>query len=126
MDQAIQERPVIAMDAVESSQIAFLGHDAAENVLTIQFSKRADGTPGSIYRYQNVDSKLFGELKNSESVGSFFYKHIKPFAEKYPYKKIEPGEFTVTRFSSTTFKDNGDPIMLNADGTRSVFCDVDE
>ncbi len=31
------------------------------------------------------------------------------------------------RYSTTTFKDNGYPILLNADGTRSVFCDlVDE
>lgn len=29
-------------------------------------------------------------------------------------------------YSRTTFKDNGDPIMLDADGKRSVFCDVDE
>ena len=29
-------------------------------------------------------------------------------------------------YSQTVFKDNGDPILLNADGTRSVFCDVDE
>lgn len=29
-------------------------------------------------------------------------------------------------FSSTTFKDNGEPIMLNDDGTRSIFCDVDD
>lgn len=28
------------------------------------------------------------------------------------------------KFSTTTFKDNGEPIMLNADGTRSIFCDV--
>lgn len=30
------------------------------------------------------------------------------------------------RYSETTFRDDGQPIMLNADGTRSVFCDVDE
>ena len=29
-------------------------------------------------------------------------------------------------YSQTVFKDNGDPILLNADGTRSVFCDVDD
>ena len=29
-------------------------------------------------------------------------------------------------YSTTTFKDNSDPIMLNHDGKRSVFCDVDE
>ncbi len=30
------------------------------------------------------------------------------------------------RYSRTTFKDNGYPILLTADGKRSVFCDVDE
>lgn len=29
-------------------------------------------------------------------------------------------------YSTTTFKDNGDHILCNSDGTRSVFCDVDE
>lgn len=29
-------------------------------------------------------------------------------------------------FSMTVFKENGDPIMLNPDGSRSIFCDVDE
>lgn len=27
-------------------------------------------------------------------------------------------------YSKTTFKDNGEPILLTADGTRSVFCDL--
>ncbi|MCY1167809.1 putative phage-type endonuclease [compost metagenome] len=30
------------------------------------------------------------------------------------------------RYSTTTFRSDGEPIMLNEDGTRSVFCDVDE
>lgn len=29
-------------------------------------------------------------------------------------------------YSTTTFKDNGKPILCNADGSRSVFCDVDD
>lgn len=29
-------------------------------------------------------------------------------------------------YSTTTFKDNGDPIMLDPDGKRSIFCDVDD
>jgi Protein of unknown function (DUF1351) len=29
-------------------------------------------------------------------------------------------------YSTTTFKDNGEPIMLNANGTRSVFCDIND
>lgn len=27
-------------------------------------------------------------------------------------------------YSTTTFKDNGEPILLNADGSRSIFCDI--
>lgn len=30
------------------------------------------------------------------------------------------------RFSRTTFKDNGYPILLDADGKRSVFCDLND
>jgi hypothetical protein len=30
------------------------------------------------------------------------------------------------RYSRTTFKDNGDPILLDADGKRSVFCDLND
>jgi hypothetical protein len=30
------------------------------------------------------------------------------------------------RYSRNTFKDNGDPILLRADGKRSVFCDLDD
>ena len=30
------------------------------------------------------------------------------------------------RYSTTTFRDDGVPILLNADGKRSVFCDVDQ
>jgi hypothetical protein len=33
---------------------------------------------------------------------------------------------TGQRYSRTTFKDNGEPIFLNADGSRNIFCDVDE
>ncbi len=29
-------------------------------------------------------------------------------------------------YSTTTFKENGEPILLNADGSRSIFCDVDD
>ena len=30
------------------------------------------------------------------------------------------------RYSTTTFRDDGVPILLNADGKRSVFCDIDQ
>ncbi|WP_180937435.1 hypothetical protein [Herbaspirillum seropedicae] len=44
-------------------------------------------------------------------------------AEARPYAAPQT---TGLRYSATTFKDNGKPILLNADGTRSIFCDVDD
>lgn len=87
MEHQIKECPVIAMDSVDSSQISSIGHDAASNTLAIQFAGKAG--PGSLYHYQNVDAATFAAFKDSESVGKHFYKHIKPFADKFPYAKIE-------------------------------------
>jgi colicin import membrane protein len=43
-----------------------------------------------------------------------------PLEERVP---INPeGQY----YSATTFRDDGKPILCNADGTRSIFCDVDE
>ncbi len=53
---------------------------------------------------------------------------------------LEPAELCIERdhaeaieinarghyYSTTTFRDDGKPIMCNPNGTRSVFCDVDE
>ena len=77
----------ITMAAIESSQLAAIGHDAANNTLTIQF-KRGAGT-GNTYYYQNVDAEQFKQFESAESIGSHFYKHIKPFAEQFPFKKID-------------------------------------
>lgn len=77
----------ITMIPVESSQLAAIGHDAINNTLAIQF-KRGEGV-GNTYYYQNVDAEQFKEFQAAESTGSHFYKHIKPFAEKFPYKKID-------------------------------------
>jgi hypothetical protein len=78
----------ITMDSIESSQIDAIGHDAESQTLAIQF--KAKGTaPGSVYHYSNVDAALFAEFRSAESIGSFFYKNIKPFKDKYPYVRIE-------------------------------------
>lgn len=76
----------ITMTPVESSQIAAIGHDANNSVLAIQF-KRGEGL-GSTYHYQNFGADHFKQLQEAPSVGSHFYKNIKPFANKFPYQKI--------------------------------------
>lgn len=77
---------------VDSSQIVSVGHDAATNTLEIEFrnnsGKDQEPRPNSVYQYKNVDIALHEQLVGAESVGSFFYRHIKPFKEKYPYTKI--------------------------------------
>lgn len=80
--------PVIAMDAVESSQIHSLGYDAASETLAIRFKNKI-GAPTSLYHYATVTQANYDALKGAESIGSHFYKHIKPFSERFPYVCIE-------------------------------------
>lgn len=77
----------IAMDAVTSSQIAAIGHNPETNTLAIQFHGK-DDAPGSVYHYANVTPEQFAEFKASESIGSHFYKTIKPNKDKHPYIRI--------------------------------------
>lgn len=78
----------IEMHDIESSQIAQVGHDAETNTLAIRF-KNWKGVPTSLYHYQNFTADDFAAFMAAESKGKHFGAHIKPFAEKYPYKKIE-------------------------------------
>lgn len=78
--------PAIAMDAVESSQIAAIGHHPESNTLAIRFKSKSG--PGSVYHYQNFTADDFATFKAAESIGSHFGKHIKPHDKKYPHTKI--------------------------------------
>lgn len=79
------------MQPVESSQLVAIGHDPDTNTLAIRFysgwgeKKRV----GSLYHYSNFTAEDFAAFRDAESKGKHFGAHIKPFAEKYPYQKIE-------------------------------------
>lgn len=88
MNTQIKAHPIIAMDAVESSQIAAIGHDSETNTLSIQFSPKKDGTPGSVYHYANFDAEAFAAFKGAASIGAHFGKVIKPHPELFPYVKV--------------------------------------
>ena len=81
----------IEMQPVESSQLVAIGHDPDTNTLAIRFysgwgeKKRV----GSLYHYSNFTAEDFAAFRDAESKGKHFGAHIKPFAEKYPYQKIE-------------------------------------
>lgn len=78
---------IIAMDSVDSSQIHSIGHHAETQTLAIRF-KAKDGAPAALYHYRNFTTDDFAAFKGAESVGSHFYKHIKPFPEKYPFTRM--------------------------------------
>jgi hypothetical protein len=148
MDAPIKPRPVIEMREVESSQIAAIGHDRETNTLAIRFPPKKSTGVSDVYHYKNVGAEMFAEFLVAESHGSFFIQRIKKNPVDYPYEKVDLATeqmvrdhaqaldinarcFTESlpggqRYSRNTFKDSGDPILLNADGKRSVFCDVDD
>jgi hypothetical protein len=92
MSTTIEEKPnapvVIAMDEIVSSQIFGIGHDAPTNTLAIRFRTK-DGSPAALYHYENVTAEEFAAFKGAESIGSHFYRVIKPHKEKYPFVCIE-------------------------------------
>ncbi|RQV52070.1 KTSC domain-containing protein [Burkholderia cenocepacia] len=78
----------IEMQPVESSQIHSIGYDAASETLAIRFKNKAN-CPSSLYHYSDVTQANFDAFKGAESIGSHFYKFIKPFPERFPYVCIE-------------------------------------
>ncbi|NML34547.1 KTSC domain-containing protein [Paraburkholderia antibiotica] len=81
--------PVIAMSTVKSSQIHSIGYDPASQTLAVRFKDRATDEPTSLYHYSGVTPANFDALKGAESIGSHFYKHIKPHKERFPYVCVE-------------------------------------
>jgi len=80
--------PIVKLIEVESSQIHAIGHDPETNTLAIRF-KNWKGDITSLYHYANVTAADFAAFIASESKGRHFGKSIKPFADKYPFTKIE-------------------------------------
>ena len=79
--------PSINMRPVTSSQIHSIGHCPNTNTLAIRF-KAKNGGPAALYHYKNVQAEDFAAFSESESVGSHFYKNIKPDAERFPFTRI--------------------------------------
>ncbi|MGB8422228.1 KTSC domain-containing protein [Paraburkholderia sp.] len=79
-----QAAPAITLAKVESSQIDSIGYDPATSTLAIRFKSRDK----PLYYYDNVTPEDWDAFENAESIGSHFYKHIKPYDKKFPYRKI--------------------------------------
>jgi hypothetical protein len=77
----------IPLQAIESSQIAAYGYDAASNTLAIQFKPKGKSA-GGIYHYANVGPTEWAAFRDAESKGSHFFKAIKAFPDRYPYTRL--------------------------------------
>lgn len=82
----VTQAPGITLTPVTSSQIFAIGHCAATNTLAVQFFH--NGAPGNAYHYQNFSADDYAAFASAESMGKYFYKHIKPATEKYPCKNM--------------------------------------
>lgn len=69
---------------VQSSQIVAVGWRSDLKVFRVYFGKV--GAVAGVYEYPGVSAGLAGECIFSESVGSFFGKHIKP---NFNFEKLE-------------------------------------
>ena len=78
----------ILMRAVASSQIVAIGYDHTTWDLLVHF------TGDTLYRYYDVEPEVAEPLllprapADAFSVGSYFIKHIKADAERYPYARL--------------------------------------
>lgn len=64
---------------VESSNIKYIGHSYPRRLLEVGFNN------GSVYRYKNVNNKIYKELLRADSKGKAFHTLVRG---KYPYKQI--------------------------------------
>lgn len=76
----MEQHQHIPMTAVDSSQIAAIGHDATTNTLRVQFKGS-----GSTYDYAGVPADVHQAFSKAPSLGKFLGAHIKG---KYEFKKL--------------------------------------
>lgn len=70
------------MFPVRSSQISEVGHEARTGLMQVKFHS------GQTYQYSRIPEETFKAMLMSDSVGSYFSRHIKG-NENHPVHKIE-------------------------------------
>ena len=65
-----------------SSQIAAMAHNSDTSEMFIKFHT------GAVYKYLNVPTDIYTQIRNAESVGSTFNKLVKCHPTVYPYSKV--------------------------------------
>lgn len=65
---------------VESSNLASIGYDAANEILEVEFNH------GGVYQYQDVPENVYDGLMNADSHGQYFDRNIKKAG--YEFQKM--------------------------------------
>lgn len=71
--------PIPELHAVESSCVARIGYDPAEQELYVEF------LDSGLYAYRDVQPDVYDEFASAESKGTFVNEAIKP---RYRYRKL--------------------------------------
>lgn len=72
-----ETKPTIPeLEPVESSAIAAMAHRGDD--LFIRFKPGKGAGYGAVWKYSGVSALIFREMKNSGSVGKYFYEAVKP------------------------------------------------
>lgn len=74
----------------------------------------------SIHDSESGPQWVWARRVGTEALMARIHAEALAYHERF-YARDQPGG---QRYSRNTFKDNGEPILLNADGKRSVFCDL--
>jgi hypothetical protein len=65
----------MSREPVKSSIISSFGYDSTSSSMEIEFRM------GVILRYLKVPEKIYNEMKNAQSLGNFYFYHIKNMYE---------------------------------------------
>jgi hypothetical protein len=66
-------------ETVDSSNLASVGYDEANEILEIEFNH------GGVYQYFDVPKEEYDALMNADSLGSYFFHNIR---DVYDYSKL--------------------------------------
>ena len=67
---------------VVSSMMSAVAYNPERREMEIEF------VGGAVYRYRNIPQSLWTGLLNASSKGKYFWKHIRRFVKKYPFKRV--------------------------------------
>lgn len=74
----------------------------------------------SIHDSEDGPQWVWARRVGTEALMARIHAEALAYHERFYARDLPGGQ----HYSRSTFKDNGDPILLNADGKRSVFCDL--